>query len=547
VDEPRPLPGWLVAVALVVLLVPIWAFPLFPSQDGPTHVENARILLDYARPDQPALRDFYERSLDPVPNWFSHLFLAAVLPIAGPVGADKLLLTFYVLALPLAFRYALTARRPDAGRRMLLVLPFVYNHFLHLGFYNQAFSAVLFCVVMGFWLRHEARGGLRETLGLTLLLLWLYFCHAIGLVLAVVGLAVLAGTASALQLRTDPRAAVRRLLVAGAASAPALWLLARFLRSRGEVAYEPGATLPERLWELVRLKELVSYDPREAWFSTALAVFLLGAVAALVVAKARRRDWRRDDALLLVGAAIAGIYFTARVTVVNNPGSSPGGGTTHDRVSLFVFLSLLLWIAVQPLGRRAERALVALALTTAVGLLVVRLPRYAELNEYLAEYVSLGARLPRDAVVFPIGFAPYGAREDGSALSSRTLPFLHAAAWIAAERGVVDLLNYEADLGYFPVRFRPGANPYRLMRTGLETVPPCVSLNRYDRLAPRPMDFVLVWAARSADRAHPCVQAIFRHLEERFDLVATSTPRGLSRLYRRKASLGRTVTAPRQP
>ncbi len=535
-DESPPLPRWLAGAALAVLLVPIWAFKYFPSQDGPTHVENARILLDYGRPDQPALRDFYERSLDPVPNWFSHLFLAAVLPIAGPVGADKLFLTLYVLALPLAFRYALTARRPHAGLRLLLVLPFVYNQFLHLGFYNLAFSAVPFCVVIGFWLRHEARGGPREALVLALLLVWLYFCHLVGLVLAVVGLAVLAGAASLLELRTDPRAAARRLLVAGAASAPALWLLARFLLAQGEVAYEPGPTLRVRFWELVGLKELVSYDLREEWFSTALAVGLLGAAAALLVAKARRRDWRGDDALVLLAAAIAGIYFAARVTVLKSPGSSPGGGTTHDRVSLFVFLSLSLWIAVPPLGRRAERALAALALAAAVGLLAVRLPRYAELNEYLAEYVSAGAMLPRDAVLLPIGFAPEGLREDGSPLSLRVLPFLHAASWIAAERGVVDLLNYEADLGYFPVRFRPEANPYRLLRAGLETRPPCLPLNRYDRLAPRPMDFVLVWGARTADRAHPCTEAIFRHLDERFLLVATSTPRGLAEVYERKAS-----------
>jgi hypothetical protein len=194
-------------------------------------------------------------------------------------------------------------------------------------------------------------------------------------------------------------------------------------------------------------------------------------------------------------------------------------------------------MAVQPLSRKAERALVALSLAATVGLMAVRLPRYAELDRDLAEYVSAGATLPRDAVLFPIGFTPEGVREDGSPLSLRVLPFLHAAAWIAAERGVVDLLNYEADLGYFPVRFRPEANPYRLMRTGLEMRPPCVSLNRYDRLGPRPLDFILVGGARYADRTHPCAQAIFRHLDERYDLVHTSAPRGLAQLYRRKAAL----------
>ncbi len=534
-QAPRPLPEWLVGAALVLLLVPIWSFSFFPSQDGPTHVENARILLDYGRPDQPALRDSYERSAEPVPNWFSHLSLAALLSVVGPRSADKIFLTLYVLALPLAFRYALRALRPEAGARLLLVLPFVYNHFLHLGFYNLAFSAVPFFVVLGFWLRHEDHPGPRAGVVLALLLAWLYFCHLVTLFLAFAALGVLAATRSISERRPG------RLLFLGLAALPALALSTRFLSTRGEVTYEDGPSLATRTLELLRLQELVSYDAREYWCSTTLAVALVVAAAWLLFDKATRRIVHRGDFLLLVVAVCGLVYFTARTTILKSPSGSPGGGTTHDRVSLFVFLSLSLWIAVQPLGRRAERALVGASLAATLGLLAVRMPLYAELNDYLAEYVSAGATLPRDAVLFPVSFAHEGYRDDGSPLSLRVLPFLHAASWIAAERGVVDLLNYEADLGYFPVRFRPEANPYRLMRTGLEMRPPCVSMNRYDRLAPRPMDFVLVWGARHANRTHPCAQAIFGHLEERYELVLTSAPRGLAQLYRRKAPLNAEV------
>jgi hypothetical protein len=532
VDAPRPLPGWLVGASLLLLLVPIWAFSYFPSQDGPVHVENARILLDYGRPDQPALSTFYERSAEPVPNWFSHLLLSALLQVVGPRSADKIFLSLYVLALPFAFRYALNAFRPDAGAsRMLLVLPFVYNHFLHLGFYNLAFSAVPFFLVLGFWLRHEGRLEPRAGAVLALLLAGLYFCHLVTLFLAFAALGVLALARSLGDRHPRP------VLFLAAASLPSLVLSAWFLASRGEVRHEPGPSAYVRFWELLRLKELVSFDMREAWVSTALGVALLGAAAWLVLDKARRHATVRGDALLLVVAACTLVYFTARTTLLRSPSGSFGGGTTHDRVSLWVFLCLVLWIAVQPLSPRAERALVALSVAATLGLLVLRWPRYAELDDHLLEYASAGRALPRDAVLLPVSFAPEGLGEDGNPISLRVLPFLHAASWIAAERGVIDLLNYEADLGYFPVRFRPEANPYRLLRWGLETRPPCVSLNRYDRLGPRPLDFILLWGYREADRAHPCGLAILQHLDERYELVFTSAPRGLARLYRRKAPL----------
>ena len=530
-DAPQPLPGWLVGAALLLLLVPIWAFTYFPSQDGPSHVENARILLDYGRPDQPALRDFYERRLDPVPNWFSHMSLAALLSVVSPRSADKIFLSLYVLALPFAFRYALTAFRPDGGARLLLVLPFVYNHFLHLGFYNLAFSAVPLFVILGFWFRHEARLEPRAGVILALLLTGLYFCHLVTLFLGFAALGVLALAGSVVGQSLRP------LVVLGASSVPALALSANFLSSRGGVGYAAGPSAYVRLWELLRLKELVSFDIREVWPSTALSFALLGAGAVLLVDKVRRRATDRSDRLLLVVAACTAIYFTARTTILKSASGSDGGGTTYDRVGLWVFLSLVLWLAVQPLSRKAERGLIGLSLAATLALLGLRLPRYAELDDYLAEYVSAGATLPRDAVLLPLGFAPEGVREDGSPLSLRVLPFLHAASWIAADRGVVDLLNYEADLGYFPVRFRPEANPYRILRTGLETRPPCVSLNRYDRLGPRPLDYILVWGARDADRSHPCAQAVFRHLDERYTRVSTSSPRGLAELYKRKAGL----------
>src|SRR4029453_850828 len=110
----------------------------------------------------------------------------------GPRSADKIFLSLYVLALPFAFRYALTAFRPDAGVRMLFVLPFVYNHFLHLGFYNLALSAVPFFVILGFWLRHEDRLDTSATGALALLLTGLYFFHIVTLLLALAALGVLA-------------------------------------------------------------------------------------------------------------------------------------------------------------------------------------------------------------------------------------------------------------------------------------------------------------------------------------------------------------------
>src|ERR1022692_126049 len=57
-------------------LVPIWAFTYFPSQDGPSHLNNANILRLYPWRDLASFRDFYSINFYPLPNWTVHLLLA---------------------------------------------------------------------------------------------------------------------------------------------------------------------------------------------------------------------------------------------------------------------------------------------------------------------------------------------------------------------------------------------------------------------------------------------------------------------------------------
>ncbi len=523
--------------AAVLLLVPIWGFPYFLTQDGPTHVENAKILLDYDKPAFEELRVFYVLNIDAFPNWLSHLALAGLMTVVGPALAEKLFLTAYVLLLPLAFRYALGGLRADASHLWPLILPFVYNHFLHLGFYNLAFAAIPFFLILGWWTRRAGRLGPGGTAALGSLLLFVYFCHlvtlllvlgALGLLAVWLGLRELAGSAP-----DRLRSAGLRFIALAAAAVPSLLLVLRFLSGQRTERSLEGPTFLERWTDLWRMQELASHDPRELWLTSALGMLLLATAVLLVASKLRVRRWTAWDGFALVGAAYAAVYFLAPVTVLNSPGSTAGGGTTHDRVSLYVFLALVLWLAAQDLGIGLRRALVGASFAIAIGLVALRLPRYAEMNDHLREYLSAAPLLPGHATLLPISFAHQGRRHDGATVSWRVEAFLHGGAYLAVDRGLLDFTNYEADLGYFPTRFRPEANPYRWLRGGQETNPPCIDLPRYDRRGARKLDFILVWGAAGASRTDPCTDAIFRHLDQRYELVATSAPRAHAQLYRR--------------
>ena len=58
---------------LVIHLVPIWAFWYFPTQDGPSHIYNSKVLKEYHNRENYQIRQVFTINKKIFPNWLSHL------------------------------------------------------------------------------------------------------------------------------------------------------------------------------------------------------------------------------------------------------------------------------------------------------------------------------------------------------------------------------------------------------------------------------------------------------------------------------------------
>jgi hypothetical protein len=517
------------AVALT-LLAPLWLFSHFPSQDGPSHVYNARLALLLLWEPSEVLRAFFEWNLDLFPNWFSQASLAALLTLLPPLWAERLLLTAYALSVPLSFRYALVAVRPAAAPVAWLSVPFVLNRYIHEGFYNRAFALVPFFLALGYYVRRRGVLALRPAGVLGLIVLWLYFCAGGSFLLLAVLLAVLA-VAFALQDAAAglPRWKAGRARLPGlVALAPALALFLRFeIQQHPERTGVPPGFL-ERARYLFGLYDLVIFDMREAWIAAALALLLGAALVLAALARRKEGGWRAEDALLVTALVYTALYFAAPRVSVPGVRSEP----THLRLSLHVILAFVLWIA-QALRGRAARLVLAGALAGGLALTAVRLPYYARLDTLAEDQFSLAPSVPRGATFLPLSFDNEG---DGG--SRRPLPedwiigpLRHAADRIATERDLVSMDNYQADTPWFPLQFRAGANAHELLQSRLDS-PGCVRIARLNRLAPRPVDFVLLWR-RDLAPADACTRATLRAVDAAYRRVGAS-PRGYAELLERR-------------
>lgn len=537
----------LFVLLIVVHLIPLWVFKHFPSQDGHAHVYNASVLREYYFADRSAFRDYYVLNPNPVPNWFSHLFMAGLMYIVPPFVAEKILLSGYVILLPFSMRYALRTIRPDTGFLAFLVFPFIYNYLFHLGFYNFSYSLPMFFFVVGYWLKYQNQFTLSKIVTLSLLSLLLYFCHIFSLMTTYIAIAILIVWLTVLnfaqQLRQQQfnlqslgQAFCRRTLMPLCAFLPTIILVVMFLGRKSTTSSEPSVwRLPGKkplfklLLNLLHLQSLVSYESIELYLSTILAIVFVAISLYFLGSKVVHRQLNCWDGLLLCVAAYVVIYFVG-------PSKMAGTVTFKERLMLYPFFILILWFGAQSYNRLVKYKIQIIAVVISLILLGVHTRKYAELNNYLEEYVAGMHLIEPNTTLLPISFSNVGHTPEGRVLARPVKPFCHASNYIATQKHVVDLANYEANKDYFPTMFRAHLNPFVHINIpdSCDGLPPPVDFLTYPQRTLGKVDYVLLWQLRKKYLNHENTQSILRQLEEGYKLIYTSPQRGFMQLYRRK-------------
>ena len=399
---------WTLGLVLTAYLWPFWAVPWFPTQDGPSHVYNAWVLLHL---DAAPYARLYEWRLALVPNWLGTLVLIGAGRVEGVALAEKVLLTVAVVGFTLGFTALVRGDRRTAPPIALLGPMLAFGWPLHMGFYGYALGWAM--VPWGWVLaRHPTR---RRLLSLAFLAVAAWFAHGAAAGMLVLGAGVVATAAR------RPRVLVA--LAPGAALVA--WELLRLPGEGGAVRWDAA-----RLLETVAtLRGLVAYEGVQEWTAGAAAVVILALVARGVARAAT--PW------LIIAAAGLVVYAVL-----------PDGNLRHwflsERLSLLPWLALCPIAAVPAWPRLQTAVLAGLALTH----LGVTLGPQRALSDELASLLSLRENIGPGANVLPMIF--------DAAPPHRAQVFLHAAGYLGPLCDAVDLGNYEPQTDHFQTRLRAG-------------------------------------------------------------------------------------------
>ena len=530
------LPVALFVACLFVGILPAWLVTHVPTQDGGNHIEAVLGLLRLH--DSPLLRHHYEPNYGLQPNWLTQIALAALVQVTSPLLAEKLILSAYLLLLPLAFRAALP-RTTRGAWAALLIFPFVHSYPFHMGFWNFSYSVVLFFVGVGWWYRTRGRLSGARALAFTGITTLLFVAHSVSTAAAFAAMgAVLAWRAGlgAFRARHDARRRLRilrgylrRAATTYACAAPALALMVLFV-VRQPKPFSARPSLFEYVKHLASLYGLVSFDRRELVATCTLSVLIVAAVAAALRSRTSRKA-RPVDGWLVAGALATAVYFAT-------PDSVADGAQLNDRLMLYPFFAALLWLGWSSAPLRQVRGLSLAVCLLFVASSAFRLHEYRRLNVYIDDYLSAAGHIAEGSTILPLTFAPFGPRSGGlldgkKLVSYRVQPFQHLTGYIATERHGIDLDNSQANTRHTPLRWRHELNPFTYLNTrsfGMEREPPCVELWPYPALGGR-IDYVLVWGATPAHAADACGAAVLAELASGYQRVYVS-PLGMVQLYR---------------
>src|SRR6185437_14298022 len=90
---------------LLINLLPVVCFKFFPTVDGPAHLYNSRIIVELVENSNSPIHQFINFNSNLTSNCLGHYLLSFFLIFLPGFVAEKIILIFYLVGLPLSIRH----------------------------------------------------------------------------------------------------------------------------------------------------------------------------------------------------------------------------------------------------------------------------------------------------------------------------------------------------------------------------------------------------------------------------------------------------------
>jgi hypothetical protein len=454
-------------IVTILNLLPFVATRFFPSLDGASHLANSNIIDQLVFHQNQFFSRFFIINPEPVPNWTSHLVISLLTLVMPAFLAEKILVIVLLAGIPFAFRSLMQTISPKNFLFSFLIFPFSHSMFFFFGFFNFCAAVLFSLITLNFWLRHEGRPWtVRSTIGFILMVAVTYFSHIVifGLMLVLIFLHIITGAAAALACKTAELKSIfnsllKKILVLGLSAIGPFILFVYFFYTRPGTREITHIARKELVDFLVTVRPIISFNPILEGVHTVIIfklLLILGAIGILFfLARVARKflpgmkNPRTADEKLLPPTNFWWLLSSLLVLLVlyfKLPDAYGTASYTNLRIGFILFLVTFLWLST-------------FRIPWWIGLLAAMTGLYVN-TMLMRQYTPAMRDLGKLAV-------SCNKAADFVAPNSLVLPIYcldnwftgHFVDYLAVDKPVVMVYNYECESGYFPVKWNEKSKP----------------------------------------------------------------------------------------
>jgi hypothetical protein len=416
-----------------------FSYRFFITCDGPAHLYNANLLLNFFNGADPVVSSYFELNAYPVPNWIGHLILAFLNTFLPVEAVEKVFLFIYFIAFIYSFKYLVQSFNKDIGVFALLILPFAMSVFLNAGFYDFCLSFIFLFLSIGFFVRHHQNMSLKKGLMLALFLILLYFSHVTITLFAISFLFLFLvwqiflekELLSKEKFKLIFRNSISLLLVC----LPVLIFIFFYSRLHTpEIKFEylDNSSLLKMLFNI---SPLVGHGPGE-FFYTRIYLFILTFLIVFFLVKKYWSDkikfkLKKEDVFVIAAIILLIFYFIL-------PDGDTKGGYISARILYLFYLMIFIRVILMDFPNWLKNDALIVMVVTFYFHVNLNNGGQAKLNKWAKMTVEAGEFIRPNSVVLPINCSTHWQA-------------VHLPKYLGAKKSIVLLENYEAGHVYFPI------------------------------------------------------------------------------------------------
>jgi hypothetical protein len=416
----------------------------YPSMDGAAHLYNTNILFQILNGNN-FLTEYYIINNLPIPNWIGHSMMLTFRSFLPAWMAEKILLLIYVSGMAVSFRYLIRVLNPENSTLSILIFPFIYSFLFHLGFYNFSISFILFFSTLGFWLRTYEKNNIINYFVLFLLITLTYFSNLLifGFLGLTIGFFIIFNSIEKYYTGENFKSVVKyglkNIMNLLLVSIPGLFFLMLFFVNVDFFPSNQAYTVKELIKWINDARPFIIYNYPEEEIFTEQYLHVIFILLTLNFIFRRKNNFPINlKSFMKADVMILPVLISAVLLFITPNGS--GAGMMSDRYCLMLYIFGLTFVVSQSVKSSLNTFIIAFILFVHFSLLIKHQTIIKRLDNRAVVINETSKYIEKNSIVLPVNLSDNWIEP-------------HFSNYLGIDKPMVILENYEASVGWFPIKW----------------------------------------------------------------------------------------------